>query len=322
MYLVLIFIPLLGSILSGFFGRKIGIRGTQWITCSIIITVISYTVVFTILFMTSVSVTFELFTWTHLVSAVYDFIPVWVIYFLVLITSIGYMSNGPHNQRFFSYLSLFTFMMIILVTANNYLLVFLSWIGNCFLTIDIFAMLWLFGGTCCTNLVLLTPYTNENMITLVGVYLLIGTMVKTIKVGSDMWLPIALQRVTYVPILIHAATMVIAGVYLLMHLSPLIEYSSTVLLLCLWIGALITVFSSLIGLFQQNIKNFVSCFIYIESYRLKKSDITFLDLCILIFILLILYCFFENQYILVLVFMSMVLYINIYSIDIFFWKSL
>ena len=195
-----------------------------------------------------------------------------------------------HNQRFFSYLSLFTFMMVILVTANNYLLMFVGWegvgvcsyllvcfwftriaanqsalsafltnrVGDCFLTIGMFAILWSFGNLDYATVFSLAPYMNENVITLIGICLLIGAMAKSSQVGLHVWLPMAMEGPTPVSALIHAATMVTAGVYLLMRSSPLIEYSSTVLMLCLWLGAITTVFSSLIGLFQQDIKKVIA----------------------------------------------------------------
>lgn len=83
-------------------------------------------------------------------------------------------------------------------------------------------------------------------------------MAKSSQIGLHVWLPMAMEGPTPVSALIHAATMVTAGVYLLMRASPLIEYSSTVLLLCLWVGAITTVFSSLIGLFQQDIKKVIA----------------------------------------------------------------
>jgi len=195
-----------------------------------------------------------------------------------------------HNQRFFSYLSLFTFMMIILVTANNFLLMFVGWegvgvcsyllvsfwytriaanqssisafltnrVGDCFLTIGMFAILWSFGNIDYSTVFSLAPYISENVITLIGICLLIGAMAKSSQIGLHVWLPMAMEGPTPVSALIHAATMVTAGVYLLMRSSPLIEYSSTVLMLCLWIGAITTVFSSLIGLFQQDIKKVIA----------------------------------------------------------------
>jgi len=200
------------------------------------------------------------------------------------------MSHDPHNQRFFSYLSLFTFMMIILVTSDNYLLMFVGWegvgvcsyllvsfwftriaanqssisafltnrVGDCFLTIGMFAILWSFGNVDYSTVFSITPLINNNIITLIGICLLIGAMAKSSQIGLHVWLPMAMEGPTPVSALIHAATMVTAGVYLLMRSSPLIEYSNTVLLLCLWIGAITTVFSSLIGLFQQDIKKVIA----------------------------------------------------------------
>jgi NADH-ubiquinone oxidoreductase chain 5 len=217
-------------------------------------------------------------------------IPVLIVSSLVHVYSIGYMSHDPHNQRFFSYLSLFTFMMIILVTANNYLLMFVGWegvgicsyllvsfwftriaanqssmsafltnrVGDCFLTIGMFAILLSFGNIDYSTVFSLAPYVSEDVVTVVGICLLIGAMAKSSQVGLHVWLPMAMEGPTPVSALIHAATMVTAGVYLLMRSSPLIEYSSTVLLLCLWIGAITTVFSSLIGLFQQDIKKVIA----------------------------------------------------------------
>jgi len=195
-----------------------------------------------------------------------------------------------HNQRFFSYLSLFTFMMVMLVTANNYLLMFVGWegvgvcsyllvcfwftriaanqsalsafltnrVGDCFLTVGMFAILWSFGNLDYATVFSLAPYMNENVVTIIGICLLIGAMAKSSQVGLHVWLPMAMEGPTPVSALIHAATMVTAGVYLLMRSSPLIEYSSTVLMLCLWLGAITTVFSSLIGLFQQDIKKVIA----------------------------------------------------------------
>ena len=104
----------------------------------------------------------------------------------------------------------------------------------------------------------LAPYLNQNIITLIGICLLIGAMAKSSQIGLHVWLPQAMEGPTPVSALIHAATMVTAGVYLLMRTSPLIEYSSTVLLFCLWIGAITTIFSSIIGLFQQDIKKVIA----------------------------------------------------------------
>ena len=303
MYLSIIILPLLGSIVSGFFGRKVGVTGSQIITSSsVIITTILAIVAFFEVGLNNIPVSIHLFRWidSEWFNIIWAFhfdsltvsmlIPVLIISSLVHIYSIGYMNGDPHNQRFFSYLSLFTFMMIILVTANNYLLMFVGWegvgvcsyllvsfwftriaanqssmsafltnrVGDCFLTIGMFAILWSLGNLDYSTVFSLAPYVNENIITIIGICLLIGAMAKSSQVGLHVWLPMAMEGPTPVSALIHAATMVTAGVYLLMRSSPLIEYSSTVLLLCLWLGAITTVFSSLIGLFQQDIKKVIA----------------------------------------------------------------
>ena len=104
----------------------------------------------------------------------------------------------------------------------------------------------------------LGSYINNNSVVIIGICLLIGAMAKSSQLGLHVWLPMAMEGPTPVSALIHAATMVTAGVYLLMRSSPLIEYSNTVLLLCLWLGAITSVFSSIIGLYQQDIKKIVA----------------------------------------------------------------
>ena len=131
-------------------------------------------------------------------------------------------------------------------------------VGDCFLTIGMFAILWSFGNVDYSTVFSLSPFVSENIVTIIGICLLIGAMAKSSQVGLHVWLPMAMEGPTPVSALIHAATMVTAGVYLLMRTSPLIEYSSTVLILCLLIGAITTVFSSLIGLFQQDIKKVIA----------------------------------------------------------------
>ena len=131
-------------------------------------------------------------------------------------------------------------------------------VGDCFLTIGMFVILWSLGNLDYSTVFSLAPYVNENAITIIGICLLIGAMAKSSQVGLHIWLPMAMEGPTPVSALIHAATMVTAGVYLLIRSSPLIEYSSTVLLICLWLGAITTVFSSLIGLFQQDIKKIIA----------------------------------------------------------------
>jgi NADH-ubiquinone oxidoreductase chain 5 len=303
MYLSIIILPLLGSIVTGFFGRKIGVTGSRFLSCtSIIITTILAIISYLEVGFNNNPVSVSLFPWldSELFNMMWNFkfdsltvsmlIPVLIISSLVHFYSIGYMSHDPHNQRFFSYLSLFTFMMVILVTGDNYLVMFVGWegvgvcsyllvsfwftriaanqsslaafltnrVGDALLLIGMFMLLWALGNLDYNVVFSLAPYINENIITLIGICLLIGAMAKSSQVGLHIWLPMAMEGPTPVSALIHAATMVTAGVYLLIRSSPLIEYSSTVLLICLWLGAVTTVFSSLIGLFQQDIKKIIA----------------------------------------------------------------
>ena len=303
MYLSIIILPLLGSIVSGFFGRKVGVTGSRILVClSIMTTTILAIISFFEVGFNNNPVSINLFKWldNESFNMVWNFqfdsltvsmlIPVLIISSLVHFYSIGYMSHDPHNQRFFSYLSLFTFMMIILVTGNNYLVMFVGWegvgvcsyllvsfwftriaanqsslsafltnrVGDAFLMIGMFILLWTLGTLDYSTVFSLAPYINENITTIIGICLLIGAMAKSSQVGLHIWLPMAMEGPTPVSALIHAATMVTAGVYLLIRSSPLIEYSAVVLAICLWLGATTTVFSSLIGLFQQDIKKIIA----------------------------------------------------------------
>jgi len=224
MYLTIIILPLLSSIVSGFFGRKVGVTGSHLIACvSVVLTTTLSVISFLEVGINNIPVYIKLFTWIDSESLnvswgfVFDsltvsmLIPVLIVSSLVHIYSIGYMSHDPHNQRFFSYLSLFTFMMIILVTSNNYLLMFVGWegvgvcsyllvsfwftriaanqssisafltnrVGDCFLTIGMFAILWSFGNIDYSTVFSIAPLMNENIITIIGICLLIGAMAKS-----------------------------------------------------------------------------------------------------------------------------------------------
>ena len=238
MYLTIIILPLLGSIIAGFWGRKIGVKGSQIITCfSVISTTTLAIFAFFQVGIKNIPVYMELFNWVdcELLSVGWNFyfdsvtvsmlIPVLIVSCLVHIYSIGYMSHDPHNQRFFSYLSLFTFMMIILVTANNFLVMFVGWegvgvcsyllvcfwftrlaanqsslsafltnrVGDWFLTIGMFIIIWSTGNVDYFIVFSLAPFINENIITLTGVCLLIGAMAKSSQIGLHIWLPMAME---------------------------------------------------------------------------------------------------------------------------------
>nr|YP_009868554.1 NADH dehydrogenase subunit 5 [Ophiocordycipitaceae sp.]QKG63759.1 NADH dehydrogenase subunit 5 [Ophiocordycipitaceae sp.] len=303
MYITIIILPLLGSVVSGFFGRKTGVTGSQYLSClSLVLVTILAIIGFLEIGISNNPVSVNIFKWLDSESfnmwwnfhfdsvTVSMLIPVLVISSLVHFYSIGYMSNDTHNQRFFCYLSLFTFMMIILVTGDNYLLMFVGWegvgvcsyllvsfwitrmaanqssllafltnrVGDCLLTIGMLSILWSLGNLDYSQVFSVISFSNENVISIIGICLLIGANAKSSQLGLHIWLPQAMEGPTPVSALIHAATMVTAGVYLLIRSSPLIEYSSTVLLVCLWLGAITTVFSSLVGLFQLDIKKIIA----------------------------------------------------------------
>ena len=240
MYLAIIILPLLGSIASGFFGRKIGVSGSQLITCTaVVLTTLLAVLAFFEVGLNNIPVSIEVFRWIDSESlnvswgfyfdslTVSMLIPVLIVSSLVHIYSIGYMSEDPHIPRFFSYLSLFTFMMVILVTSNNYLLMFVGWegvgvcsyllvcfwftriaanqsalsafltnrVGDCFLTIGMFAILWSVGNLDYATVFSLAPYMNENVVTIVGICLLIGAMAKSSQVGLHVWLPMAMLSI-------------------------------------------------------------------------------------------------------------------------------
>ena len=142
MYLTILILPLISGLLSGFLGRKLGKLGVYWISCtSIIITVILVLLAFYEVGLNQSPVSIKLFSWidSELLevswSLIFDsltvsiLLPVAIVSTLVHIYSIGYISEDPHNQRFFSYLSIFTFFILVLVTSNNYLLLFVGWEG-------------------------------------------------------------------------------------------------------------------------------------------------------------------------------------------------
>lgn len=159
MYLTLIVLPLLGSIASGFFGRNIGVKGSHLITCtSVIITTILAIITFFEVGFNNIPVNIDIARWVDVESlyVLWNFrfdsltismlLPVLIVSSLVHVYSVSYMSHDPHNQRFFSYLSLFTFMMIILVTGNNYLVMFIGHLFSAVYKINFIIIISLYAG--------------------------------------------------------------------------------------------------------------------------------------------------------------------------------
>jgi NADH-ubiquinone oxidoreductase chain 5 len=311
MYLLLIFLSLIGSLLAGFFGKFLGSLGSIRITvftvfCSFIISLI----IFYEVALLKSTVFLELFFWidSEVLNIKWSFmfdsltvsmcVVVIFISFLVHLYSIEYMSNDPHISRFMSYLSLFTFFMLILITADNFVQMFIGWegVGLCsYLLINfwftriqankaaikamilnrvgdfslVIGILFIFVNfkaldyqTVCT----LTPFfknninnvLNFNLLNLIGFFLFIGAIGKSAQIGLHTWLPDAMEGPTPVSALIHAATMVTAGIFLVARVSFLYEHIFMILDVIILIGALTSFLASTTGLVQNDLKKVIA----------------------------------------------------------------
>lgn len=303
MYLTILILPLLGSFVSGFLGRKIGVTGSHIITCTcLILASILATIAFYEVGLNSSPVTVYLFNWidSEYMSISWEFlfdqltvsmfIPVLYISSLIHIFSTDYMAEDPHNQRFFSYLSLFTFFMLVLVSGANFFVMFVGWegigivsyllinfwftriqankaailaltmnrVGDMGLSIGYFALFALFGSLDYATIFSIAPFMNETAITIIGILLLTGAMAKSAQIPLHSWLPGSMEGPTPVSALIHAATLVTAGLYLLLRSSPLLEYSSTALLIITLTGATTAFFAATCGLVQNDLKRIIA----------------------------------------------------------------
>ncbi|BDI12871.1 NADH dehydrogenase subunit 5 (mitochondrion) [Phanerochaete sordida] len=303
MYISILILPLLGSLFSGLMGRKIGVTGAHLITCTCLIlssllASVAYYEVGICGSPVSIHLTnwidseFMTISWEFLFDqlTVSMFIPVLYISSLIHIFSTDYMSEDPHNQRFFSYLSLFTFFMLILVSGANYFVMFVGWegigvvsyllinfwftrlqankaailaltmnrVGDMGLSIGFFAIFALFGSIDYATVFSLGSFMNETAITIIGLLLLTGAMAKSAQIPLHSWLPGSMEGPTPVSALIHAATLVTAGLYLLVRSSPILEYSSTALLVITLVGASTAFFAATCGLVQNDLKRIIA----------------------------------------------------------------
>jgi NADH-ubiquinone oxidoreductase chain 5 len=303
MYLSILILPLLASIVSGFMGRKIGVTGAHFITCAcLILSSILASIAFYEVGICGSPVSIQLVSWvdSEFMSISWEFlfdqltvsmfIPVLYISSLIHIFSTDYMSADPHNQRFFSYLSLFTFFMLLLVAGGNYFVMFVGWegigivsyllinfwftriqankaailaltmnrVGDMGLSIGFFALFALFGSLDYATIFSMAPFMNETAITIIALLLLSGAMAKSAQIPLHSWLPGSMEGPTPVSALIHAATLVTAGLYLLLRSSPLLEYSSTALLVITLVGASTAFFAATCGLVQNDLKRIIA----------------------------------------------------------------
>ena len=312
LYLIL-FLPLLGSFISAFFYKKIGDRACQIITSSFVVigAVLSSIILletiksgkiyeYPILNWIS-SGTLKLH-WSIYVDSLTAVMLVVVnsVSALVHIYSIGYMSHDPHKPRFMSYLSLFTFMMLSLITADNFLQLFFGWegvglasylligfwfkkesannasmkafivnrVGDLGLLIAMFLIFKTFGTLTFSEVFSQAADQSKNsikifggeynLITTICVFLFIGAMGKSAQILLHTWLPDAMEGPTPVSALIHAATMVTAGVFLVARCSPLFEYSQYALNLVAFVGATTAIFAASVAIVQTDIKRIIA----------------------------------------------------------------
>ena len=251
MYLSILILPLLGSIVSGLIGRKVGVTGSHIITIScLFFSSVLASIAFYEVGLCGSPVSIQLLSWIDSEnmsiswSFLFDsltvsmFIPVLYISTLIHLFSVNYMGEDPHNQRFFSYLSLFTFFMLILVSGANYFVLFVGWegiglasyllinfwwtriqankaailaftmnrVGDMGLSIGFFAIFALFGSLDYATVFSLAPFMNETAITIIGLLIFTGAMAKSAQIPLHSWLPGSMEGPTPVSALIHAAT--------------------------------------------------------------------------------------------------------------------
>ena len=313
MYLLLIFLPLIGSLTAGFFGNIVGSKGSMFLTviCLLFSFFISLFIFYEVIFMNccvyiklSVWIDSEIFNvdWGFLFDSLTAIMCCVVTFVscLVHIYSTEYMSHDPHISRFMSYLSLFTFFMLILVTGDNFIQLFVGWegvglcsyllinfwfsriqankaaikamvinrIGDVGLALGIFVIFSTYKSVDYCTVYALTPFFIENtfnfltinfsLLNLICILLFIGSIGKSAQLGLHTWLPDAMEGPTPVSALIHAATMVTAGVFLLARNSILFEYAPLVLNFITVIGAVTAFFAATIGLLQNDIKRIIA----------------------------------------------------------------
>jgi NADH-quinone oxidoreductase subunit L len=312
-YAVAIFAPLVGSAIAGLLGRAIGDRAAQAVTilCMILAAICGATSWVELLTGTEPGVV-SLGTWIeagsfHVDWALrYDMLSasmvamVTFIATLIHIYSIGYMGH-EHNPvaRFFSYLSLFSFAMLMLVTADNLLQLFFGWEGvglasylligywfdkpsanaaamkafvvnrvaDLFFAVGIAMIFMTFGSVNFADIFAsaqshvgdtYTLFGLHHTLELIGVLLFIGAMGKSAQIGLHVWLPDAMEGPTPVSALIHAATMVTAGVFLMARMSPLLAYAPAALVFVTFIGGTTALFAATIGCVQNDIKRVIA----------------------------------------------------------------
>lgn len=320
MYQLIVFLPLVGFLIAGLFAKSIGSKGCEYITTGLMVisAILSWVAFFSVGYSDVAPFTVPVMQWISSgdlnVSWAFRIDTLTVVMLVVVNTvsslvhmySIGYMHHDPHRPRFFAYLSLFTFAMLMLVTSDNLLQMFFGWegvglasylligfwfkkptanaaamkafvvnrVGDFGFALGIFGVFYMFN-----TIELSTIFANvetvanaegtvmsflgyelgaSDAMTVVCLLLFMGAMGKSAQFLLHTWLPDAMEGPTPVSALIHAATMVTAGVFLVARMSPLFEYSTTALTFVTFIGATTAFFAATIGLVQNDIKRVIA----------------------------------------------------------------
>ena len=313
MELSIITLPLIASIISGFFGKYIGDRNSEIVTSllvsisAILSIIVFYNVVFNqyednIIIATWINSGTLDVNWSMKIDSLSSVMLVVVtsVSALVHIYSIGYMSHDPHKPRFMAYLSLFTFAMLMLVTSDNFIQLFFGWegvglcsyfligfwfkketansaaikafvvnrVGDFGFALGIFLIFYLFGTVNYNEVFQQIPSVVDKRLNFLGfevksidlicLLLFIGAMGKSAQILLHTWLPDAMEGPTPVSALIHAATMVTAGVFLVVRCSPIYEYSELALNLITVVGMTTAIFAASVALVQTDIKKIIA----------------------------------------------------------------
>ena len=310
---LIVFLPLLGSLVVGFFGKKLNLILSHIFSCTMIIIPFFLSLYFLNLTLSeNYNLVVPLFEWLKSGDLVTEWslrldlltsvmlVVVTSVSSLVHIYSIGYMSHDPHQTRFFAYLSFFTFAMLILVTSNNFLQLFFGWEGvglASYLLIGFWykkdsansaamkafvvnrvgdfgfliglAILFYYAGSLNFDVIFslneqlslstFSIFNKEfNVLNTACFFLFMGAMGKSAQLFLHTWLPDAMEGPTPVSALIHAATMVTAGIFLVARCSPLFEMSPSILSFITIIGASTAFFAATVALVQNDIKRIVA----------------------------------------------------------------
>ncbi|PJK11090.1 NADH-quinone oxidoreductase subunit L [Lysobacteraceae bacterium NML120232] len=311
--LTIVLAPLLGSIIAGLFGRQVGRAGAHTVTILgvAVACALSVHVLWQLVGQGAAPYNQNIYTWFEIgnyaahVGFLVDkltammMVVVTFVSLLVHLYTIGYMEEDPGYQRFFSYISLFTFSMLMLVMSNNFLQLFFGWeavglvsylligfwfkkptaifanlkaflvnrVGDFGFLLGIGGILYWFGSldysTVFANLSVLDGqsvpgFASWSAVTFICICLFIGAMGKSAQVPLHVWLPDSMEGPTPISALIHAATMVTAGIFMVARMSPMFEMSLTALNFVLFIGATTAFWTGLIGMVQNDIKRVVA----------------------------------------------------------------